>query len=67
MSDLTQVFSCDFISSLYSNTAVPVGFERSYELRCLNADLYVYRCKDAEVAVVRDGNGVLEVSSVVLL
>jgi hypothetical protein len=65
--DTTTIWSRDFQASLPSAGRPPEGYAKSYELRVLNAELFVYICKDAEVAVVVDGNGTITVSSVELL
>ena len=62
--DWTTVWSQDFIAALPSQGRPPGGCTKSYEMRVLNAELWVYTTKDSEVCVVVDGNGILTVSSV---
>lgn len=62
--DWTTVWSTDFIAALPSEGRPPGGCSKSYELRMLNAELFIYTTKDSEVAVVVDGNNNIYVSSV---
>jgi len=52
--------------SLGAGVYVPPGYKRFYEVRATGTDLFVYRCKDGEVTVVRDGNGDVYLGEVLL-
>jgi len=62
--DYTTMWSDDFVAALPTRGRPPEGCSKSYEMRMLNAELFIYTTKDSEVAVVVDGNNNIYVSSV---
>jgi hypothetical protein len=63
--DFESLWSDEFIAQLPERGPIPCS--KSYDLRPLNAILYVIYTKNAEVCVLQDSEGLLTVSSVELL